>query len=148
MTRVRSGSCRGGPALLLSSSNAGVDVVAEAREVLSASPWHDQFFIVDDQKGNAAHSPGWFLVVDADHADCALSCASRTRSGASSWQGTHQDAHTLRHRGPSPRKAAGSRPGTGVAVAPPRARQAAASVVCGAGTPDQREGMAEGIGRH
>src|ERR1700690_2475405 len=70
-----------------------------------------------------------------------LSLPSSVKSGASSWQGMHQDAQTLTTL-TLPLNTAGSSPGT---CAPPVERPASGgSAVCGAGWPIKAEGIFEG----
>src|SRR6202012_3478485 len=62
-------------------------------------------------------------------------------SGASSWQGTHQEAQTL-SRLTLPLNMLGSRPGTWL---PPATRPSSAGkAVCGAGRPIRADGILEG----
>src|SRR3979490_2299616 len=70
-----------------------------------------------------------------------LSLPSAVSSGASSWHGTHQDAHTLTTL-TLPLNTAGSSPGTST---PLLTRPCSGgSVVCGAGRPMKAEGILEG----
>src|SRR4051794_13350523 len=70
-----------------------------------------------------------------------LSRPSEDNSGASSWQGTHQDAQTLTML-TLPLSAAGSSPGTGApSLTSPGS---AGSAVCGAARPIRADGIFDG----
>src|SRR5580698_7697799 len=66
---------------------------------------------------------------------------SSVRSGASSWQGTHQDAQTLTSE-TLPLKTDGSSPGIGAPLL--ASPCSGGNGVCGAGWPSRADGMREG----